>query len=288
MLKRLVNLAGSIVVAISDWLRARVTHWLGQRTRSTCVVLAYHSVPATKRTRFAEQMNMLLRFAKPVRTDIEALPRDGGHYAAITFDDGLTNIIENALPVLRGKGIPATLFVVTEALGGNPSWEHFGGDDPSAHKVMSEEQLRHLPSDLITIGSHTMTHPVLPKIDGSQLRPELGGSRQRLKSLVGGEVNQFSFPYGVFSEAVIEGCREAGYERVFSALPIFAFAEPKEYLTGRVGVSITDWPIEFRLKLAGAYRWLPYAYDLKRKALSVIRSGEAQPLGMKSKERRSA
>ena len=37
--------------------------------------------------------------------------------AAITFDDGSLDVYENALPVLKQKGIPAEVFVVTELVG---------------------------------------------------------------------------------------------------------------------------------------------------------------------------
>jgi hypothetical protein len=63
-------------------------------------------------------------------------------------------------------------------------------------------------------------------------------------------------------------CREAGYERIFTTLPVFAFAEPGEFVVGRVRVDPTDWPLEFRLKLAGAYRWLPAAFAFKRLIVS--------------------
>jgi len=36
---------------------------------------------------------------------------------------------------------------------------------------------------------------------------------------------------------------------------------------GRVRVDPTDSPIEFRLKLLGAYRWLPLAFSWKRRLL---------------------
>jgi hypothetical protein len=77
-------------------------------------------------------------------------------------------------------------------------------------------------------------------------------------------ISLFSFPYGECSEDLIEQCRSAGYERVFTNLPVLAFSQASEFVTGRVDVQPTDWPIEFRLKIAGAYRWLPYAFDLKR------------------------
>jgi peptidoglycan/xylan/chitin deacetylase (PgdA/CDA1 family) len=42
--------------------------------------------------------------------------------AAITFDDGYQDVYEHAYPVLRRKGIPAAVFVVTELVG-RPFWQ---------------------------------------------------------------------------------------------------------------------------------------------------------------------
>jgi peptidoglycan/xylan/chitin deacetylase (PgdA/CDA1 family) len=42
--------------------------------------------------------------------------------AAITFDDGYQDVYENAFPVLKKKGIPAAMFVVTDLVG-RPFWQ---------------------------------------------------------------------------------------------------------------------------------------------------------------------
>ena len=42
--------------------------------------------------------------------------------AAITFDDGYQDVYENAFPVLKRKGIPAAMFVVTDLVG-RPFWQ---------------------------------------------------------------------------------------------------------------------------------------------------------------------
>jgi hypothetical protein len=36
-------------------------------------------------------------------------------------------------------------------------------------------------------------------------------------------------------------------------------------------VTPNDWDIEFRLKVKGAYRWLPIAYELKRNLRSLVK-----------------
>ena len=120
------------------------------------------------------------------------------------------------------------------------------------------------------------------------MKQELTGSRIKLKEILNRDVNLLSFPYGAFNDSVVDGCREAGYERVFTALPVFAFSEPREFVTGRVGTAPTDWPIEFRLKLAGAFRWLPYAYSLKRRILSVLRGQAGKRVQLKTGEKRIA
>jgi peptidoglycan/xylan/chitin deacetylase (PgdA/CDA1 family) len=271
MLKRLANLAGSMVVWMSDGLSENLCRLVGRPVPRRCIVLAYHSVPADQRTLFVQQMEMLLRQAKVVHADIETIPEPGGHYVAITFDDGYDDIVENALPELSKRGMPSTVFIITELLGCKRNWEHRGGEDTSEVSLMSLEQLRKLPSDLVRIGSHTMTHAFLPKLEPGTLQGELAGSRVKLEKILNQPVKTFALPYGAYNETVLQNCREAGYERVFTGLPVFAFAQPREFLTGRAVIGLTDWPIEFRLKAAGAYRWLPWAYALKRRILSTAR-----------------
>ncbi len=285
MLKRWINLGVSVVVAATDSLKNFFSRLAGGSPR-TCVVLAYHSVPPEERALFARQLDVLTRVTTPIRADVQAAPEKKGHYSVITFDDGLESVFDNALPELRKRGIPATLFIVPNVLDGHPNWEYFDTPDPSVDKVMSVQQLKEIPTDLVEIGSHSMSHPVLPKINDEHLRQELAGSRETLEKMLNRKIKLFSFPYGAFDDRVVNGCRAAQYDRVFSALPVLAFTKPQEFLTGRVGVNPTDWPIEFRLKLAGAYRWLPYAYDLKRKVRSALSPRPSPGVALKTEEKR--
>jgi len=287
MPKRVFNLLVSLLVRFVDWLRGGMARLFGGG-RATCVVLAYHSVSDTERQLFASQMDWLIKTAKPVRADVDVLPGKRGHFAAVTFDDGFENVVRNALPELEKRDIPSTLFIVTEALGGNRAWEHLGGDDTRNERVMSAEQLRDLRPERVQVGSHTMNHPLLSKMTGAALNQELAGSRVKLEQITGRPVTSLSFPYGGFNEEVVAACREAGYTRVFSALPVYAFSERAEFVSGRAGTAPTDWPIEFRLKLAGAYRWLPYAFSLKRRVREVLQGRSRKPVTTNATQKRIA
>ena len=267
--KRLIKLVISMgfFVASSCWkLFCRLT---GGRQRGVCVVLYYHAVPPEFRRHFARQMDILLSCTKPVAAGVQLPLPDGGPYSAVTFDDGYESVIENALPELRERRIPCTIFVITEALGRWPTWLTGPDSDRELHgRVLSADQLRRLSSDMVTIASHSMTHPKLTSLSQQEASKELVGSRLKLEEMLHKQVRLFSFPYGAFNKELVRWCREAGYERVFTILPVLAFTDSQEFVTGRVWVEPTDWPLEFRLKLLGAYRWLPSAFALKQKLLS--------------------
>jgi peptidoglycan/xylan/chitin deacetylase (PgdA/CDA1 family) len=261
MLKRIAKLGISLIFYVTCSLWNSIRRFSGRAVAEIGVVLYYHSVPAASRTKFARQMDVLLDLATPIRADAD-IPLDKRH-VAVTFDDGFQDLVENALPELKRRNIPSTLFVVVELLGQVSNW-HQSSDSPGV-QVMSVEQLRGLPCDLVTIGSHTMRHPRLTALDDSEAWEEIHESRVRLERVLGREVRLFSFPYGDFNAKLVDLCRRAGYERVFTGLP---FLMCGSFVTGRVVVEPTDWSLEFRLKLLGAYRWLPFAFALKRRVLS--------------------
>jgi peptidoglycan/xylan/chitin deacetylase (PgdA/CDA1 family) len=258
-LTRVVTLGISLGVYAVSAVDRFLNRLIRRAARSSCVVVYYHSVDAAQRARFAKQMDQLLSFAKPIAANEATTLQPGTRHVAVTFDDGFKNFYECALPELVKRGIPATMFVITDVIG-----KTFGPDG-YAQEVMSLEQIRALPESLVTIGSHTLTHPLLPSVDLEEAKKEIALSRVKLEEQLHRRIALFSFPYGGFNHKLVETCHEAGYQRVFSTLPYFAFREPNEFVTGRVRVDPTDWSLEFRLKLAGAYRWLPWAFEVKRK-----------------------
>jgi peptidoglycan/xylan/chitin deacetylase (PgdA/CDA1 family) len=262
---RLLKLGISIAFFCACTLQEALFALLGFRRKGYCVVLYYHAVAREDRALFSRQMDLLLRWAKPIAADSKAICQPGERCVALTFDDGLESVIENALPELVRRQIPSTIFVVPESLGQFPIWMASTPASMNTRRVMSQAQLRNLHTSLVTIGSHSLTHPNLTKIGTVEARRQICDSRNVLREMLGEEVSLFSFPYGAFNEDLVAWCREAGYSRVFTTIPSLALMIPGEYVLGRVGVETTDWPLEFGLKLWGAYRWLPAAFALKRK-----------------------
>ena len=262
-----------LVVSLGFWTFCWVRNWFiklfGMEIPGTCVVLYYHSINSKHRNRFARQMDYIIQHAKPIPADIDTPLERGVHHAAITFDDGFQSVLENALPELVTRNIPFTIFVPTGYLGRHPEWITNPNSQDRHDVVMTKDQLRELSSDLITIGSHTVTHPRLTLQKEDEARKELFESRKELEYILGHNVTLFSFPHGEYNHKLEDLAEQAGYRRVFTILPKLAFLEPKEYRTGRVHVTPNDWHLEFHLKLFGAYRWLPIVYILKRK-MSLI------------------
>ena len=260
--KRALKCGISLAVFAASVLGRLLIRLFGKQPNGACVVLYYHSVPPAQRRQFAKQLDVLMRHAKIVDVNGTVTLAPGVQHVGVTFDDAFENFVQCALPELEKRHIPATVFAISGEFGKN------FGPSGRPEKIMSVEQMRKLPQSLVTIGSHTVSHPLLPSVSDQRAHEELNQSRQQLESILCRQIRLFSFPFGGFNSKLIDFCRDAGYERVFTTLPTFAFVRPDEFVVGRIRVDPTDWPLEFRLKLAGAYRWLPWAFAIKRKLLA--------------------
>ena len=252
---------------------------LGLLRRSRCVVLLYHGVQREERDQFESQMRLMLRLARPINLEsVESLAhkpaiRSGaaspptGLFVAVTFDDGFASVAENAVAVLALLDIPATVFMPVASMGKTPGW--FAGPDADK-KIMSEEQVRALPGGLVSIGSHSVTHPHMPAVDGDMVIWEMTHSREALEAITGRPVRFFSYPFGEWSSREEKAAREAGYDMTFTIEPV-PWLPGQPSTMGRVCVEPGDGPVEFRLKLLGAYCWMPWASSIKRKVRHSIR-----------------
>lgn len=80
------------------------------------------------------------------------------------------------------------------------------------HRSLSHEELVALAqTELIEVGAHTMTHPMLSLIPEASQRHEILGSKIRLEESLGQRVNSFAYPFGVPAAGTVGIVREAGF-----------------------------------------------------------------------------
>jgi len=126
----------------------------------------------------------------------------------ITFDDGYQGVYDYALPELRKRYMHATLFVVTDSL---------DKKDKPYDRLTTKEVEKMGRDYLVDIGSHTLSHDWLTKLDAKTQQAELQESRKVLEKLTGKPCLSLAYPYGDFNSQVIENVRKAGYQTALAS-----------------------------------------------------------------------
>ncbi|MFH1460249.1 MAG: polysaccharide deacetylase family protein [Candidatus Omnitrophota bacterium] len=162
--------------------------------------------------------------------------------AVITFDDGFADNYTQAFPILKKYSIPATIFVVTEWVGNKKdmlNWEQV--------EILSD-------SKLIDIGSHTITHCLLPDAKNSQVIREIRESKNILDSRLKKETKFFCYPCGFLNSYIKETARLAGFKGACATHPGFEFDLNDEFAIRRIRISRTaDNLIVFWAQVSGFY-----------------------------------
>jgi peptidoglycan/xylan/chitin deacetylase (PgdA/CDA1 family) len=237
------------------------------------ISLCYHGVSADWGSSLAVQPERLRRqvawfMSKGYRpaTVLEASsPPPGARLLAITFDDALRSVHRLALPVLESLGAVATVYAPTRPiLDGTPmAWPEVAMhlDTKHAHELegMTPDELREVAARGWEVGSHTCTHPWLPRCDDAQLARELTESKAALEQLLGAPCRTLAYPFGAHDARVAAAAAAAGYDAAVtlpSRVPAWPRdPSPAERMTlPRIGVYwVDDWH-RFRLKVSRPLR----------------------------------
>lgn len=113
----------------------------------------------------------------------------------------------------------------------------------SAHMLSSAEcaQLASIPH--IEIGAHTVSHPVLSRLDAEQQKPEITNSKRVLEGLLRKPVRAFAYPYGKrnhFNSNSVAAVQAAGFECACAN-----YGRPTEMNTSRWALpryQVLNWP----------------------------------------------
>lgn len=148
----------------------------------------------------------LAEIVRRLRTG-EALPEK---CAAISVDDSFLSFQEKAMPLLRLYQYPVTLFVNSDSVG--------------TRDYLSWKQLRSLMLEGVEIGNHSATHDYLIELrEGEALeqwrvrvREDIEKAQQLFEKHLQVSPTLFAYPYGEFSEPLMELVRELGFEAAFA------------------------------------------------------------------------
>lgn len=114
----------------------------------------------------------------------------------LTFDDGYEDNYTIMLPLLQKYGAKATVFVAVNLLG-------------QPHYLTEQQVCALADSGCVRIGSHTMNHVRLGKLDADTAVQELADSQAALETLTGQSVRALAYPNGSFRTETV--CAAASY-----------------------------------------------------------------------------
>lgn len=170
-----------------------------------------------------------------------------GREIVITFDDGNRSYVEFALPILKRYEFPSANFLIGENVTGE------------LHGSMSLEAARRLARDpLVTLGSHTMSHAVVTKIDPEQARKEIVESKVKLEEVLQHDVEYFTYPTGAFDDRAVHLVKEAGYLLAFTTSwkHLSELKEETRYTLARTKITSSDHLFRYWVKVSGIWSYL--------------------------------
>lgn len=121
---------------------------------------------------------------------------------ALTFDDGLSTLQTEAMPLLKRLDVQPTLFLTTGRVGLDNRWP--GQSDLAvALPMMDWDGVEALYRAGWDVEGHTLTHPDLRTVSDDQLEEELALPKEHIKEHLGTAVTAFAYPYGYLDARVV-------------------------------------------------------------------------------------
>ncbi len=174
-------------------------HVMSSASAKTIQATSLNVIPET----FRQQIDYLLgKGYSVIRLDemVEGI-RNGSLPAkpvVLTFDDGYLDFYDYVFPILKEKGIKATLFVISQYVGG----ERYAGWGQI--KEMSD-------SGLVLIGNHTLNHRSLVNLSQEDGYNQIISAKQIIEEHINRPVLYFAYPYGGVSKIAEQILKEGNF-----------------------------------------------------------------------------
>jgi len=124
--------------------------------------------------------------------------------------------------------------------------------------------------DGFTIASHSLTHPHLEQMPPEAARCEIAEGRERLQQFFGQPVRGFAYPFGTYSDAVMNAVREAGhlYARTAgSADDPFPPQDPMAFHPTCHHLAPDFWGRYERAREGGVFYFWGHSYEMTTEAM---------------------
>lgn len=177
-------------------------------------ILTFHSIEASGSVLsfdarlFDALLADLMRKAIPICDLDTLLASDAKNGIAITFDDGMKSVYQNALPILREYQAPAHVFLTTGVIGGDCMQPQQRANAPS-FEMLNWQEVEALHLAGVRIECHTHTHPDMRPLTGDQIAEECGKTDEIIASRLGRRPRYFAYPFGYHNRMVrdfVRGC----------------------------------------------------------------------------------
>jgi peptidoglycan/xylan/chitin deacetylase (PgdA/CDA1 family) len=145
--------------------------------------------------------------------------------AVLTFDDGYRSVNRHALPTLASSGFAATVFLAS-GLVGLPAREAAARNPDLDRDILDWAQAAELLEAGWEIGSHTVTHPDLSRLDEAALERELGDSKTELEQRLQRPVRSLAYPYGRLNRRVRDAAARHYDHACTTRLALYAGGDP--------------------------------------------------------------
>jgi peptidoglycan/xylan/chitin deacetylase (PgdA/CDA1 family) len=114
----------------------------------------------------------------------------------------------------------------------------------SLYDLMTWSELKQMDPGLISIGAHSLTHPILTSLSPAQQVHEISESQRLLERKLNRPIHSFCYPNGANNAAVVQ-CVRQNFKLAVTAVPGFVVATTDAHLIPRVsiapGVSLLAW-----------------------------------------------
>ena len=256
--------------------RLGVTRLAAWWHRDRVTILCYHGITESSGSasgdltglhvnhqRFATHLDYLQRNYNVVSLTDYLLARSEGrslgrYSVVLTFDDGFRNFLTVAAPLLVARGLPATVFVITDKAdqeepdGRSPAWTP---DDD--RQYLSWSEARYLKGQHgFEFGSHTCSHSPLLGLSAADTERELLHSYNQLVAQLGVRRPTLSYPKGEYSSLLAEDARKLGYTCAVTTDRGQNELDHDLFTLGRALIGNNDDQASLAVRVSGLRWWL--------------------------------